>query len=434
MIESSLKKLIQRVTRRFVREKYRDLREGHKAALSAGRIERLRERELVRRQKLTIKAAAWRVMAQAYMLASDNGALPANVRQVMYAARPLVIEMVGRCWTKDDTFTQGLLPDYMAAHPEETKEWDVVFDARGHFTEPHSRKSLGIGTLDVRGYVNSWTGRVSANPGTPALDSDVPTIGPANRYRTALFIEKEGFDQLIERAGVAERYDLAIFSSKGQSVIAARRLVDKLSQTGVMILVAHDFDKYGLLIAHWLSHDSPRYKFERPPNVIDLGLRLADVQRMRLQAERVEYHQRKHPGHALTGCDGASSEEINFLCGKRTDDKFWIGRRVELNAMTARQFVEWLESKLSEHGLGKVVPDAPTLKVAWRRARRIARVNAAIARAMEQEADEDHDGEKPPPDLGRKVRQLLDREPRLPWDLALMRIAGDREEQFREGT
>jgi hypothetical protein len=45
----------------------------------------------------------------------------------------------------------------------------------------------------------------------------------------------------------------------------------------------------------------------------------------------------------------------------------WEGERVELNAMTADQFIDWLERKLDEQGIGKVVPDPETLATAYRR-------------------------------------------------------------------
>ena len=131
-----------------------------------------------------------------------------------------------------------------------------------------------------------WTSEdVGTDVEPPELDDSFPTSGPVNRFKYALFIEKEGFDPLLERAQIAERYDIAIFSSKGMSVIAARKLVDELSQAGVTVFVLHDFDRAGLLIAHWLSHDSERYRFKFPPNVVDLGLRLADVKRMKLQED-----------------------------------------------------------------------------------------------------------------------------------------------------
>ena len=54
----------------------------------------------------------------------------------------------------DRYFTQTLLPDYIAEHSE-AATWNVVFDARGHFTEPHTKRSIGLGTLEVRDYLQS---------------------------------------------------------------------------------------------------------------------------------------------------------------------------------------------------------------------------------------------------------------------------------------
>ena len=65
-------------------------------------------------------------------------------------------------------------------------------------------------------------------------------------YRFALFIDKEGFWPLLERAKIAGRYDLAILSTKGMSNTAARMLLEALADENVTILVTHDFDKSGL--------------------------------------------------------------------------------------------------------------------------------------------------------------------------------------------
>src|SRR5262245_21667608 len=70
--------------------------------------------------------------------------------------------------------------------------------------------------------------------------------GPQHRYGAILFIEKEGFHDLFKAVRLAERYDLALMSSKDMSVTAARSLIDEL--TDVPVLVLHDFDKQGFSI------------------------------------------------------------------------------------------------------------------------------------------------------------------------------------------
>jgi len=422
-LKDVLAKGMAKVTREFTEEKRKAAaatRGGGYIYISQAQKDRLIAREKKDAEKVIIKTAAYEVMYQAYMLASANGTLPANARQIMYAARPLVFEKTGgKCWEKSSYFTQTLLPDYVSEHPDETADWDVVYDARGHLVEPHVRARLGLGTLEVRRYVNSWSNGASV----PSVDIDIDdlwrTHGPHNRYHHALFIEKEGFDALLERSGIAQRYDIAIFSSKGTSTTATRMLVDRLSAAGVTILVAHDFDLPGLTIAYTLCHDSRRYEFQGEPNVIDIGLRLADVETMNLQSEPVEYAQIKDPRDKFRDWNhdyDTTSAELNFLVERQAESKLWRGRRVELNAMTSNQFIGWLERKLIDHGVEKVVPDEETLTAAWRRAQLIAEVKKSVE--ILKKAFEKYPP-IPPADLESRVREVLATSPGISWDQAL---------------
>ena len=204
----------------------------------------------------------------------------------MYAARPEIIRLTGKDtpWKDSKYFTQTLLPNYMQAHPDQTADWDVVFDARGHFREPHTGVEFGLGTLEVRRYLSMWASRLAL--GQPSF-----TV-PQNRhdgtdlcYRYALFVEKEGFDPLLERAQIAARYDVVLMSTKGMTVTAARQLIEALSRAGVTILVVHDFDKPGFEILDKFTSSTRRYKYTDTPTVIDLGLRLADGLALGLASE-----------------------------------------------------------------------------------------------------------------------------------------------------
>ena len=384
-------------------------------------LDRLRRRQ--RAREFSIKDAAYHVMARAYALASDNGQLPANARQVMYAARPLVLEFTGgKVWGDSAYFTQTLLPDYVELFADEAAAWDVIYDARGHLTEPHTGHALGVGTLEVRQYVRGWAGRLTE----PRLGVDFPysTTGPAHRYAHALFIEKEGFTPLLERARIAARYDLAIFSSKGMTTTATRQLVAELSRAGVTILVAHDFDKSGLEILASLRKDTRRHTWGTPPRVIDLGLRLADVQALGLASEPVDYRGNKNPRVHLEAC-GATAAEAEFLARPWTSADGYRGERVELNAMTARQFLDWLEAKLAAHGVAKVVPEDAVLAETYDHARRLAGAERAARRAL----DALPAGTTPvPADLEARVRDTLAADPELSWDAAVTRLAREDDE------
>jgi hypothetical protein len=370
---------------------------------------------MCRSSRYTIRDAAFDVMEGAYLKASANGTLPAMARQIMYAARGPIQDRTGER-LESQYFTQTLLPDYLGTFPEKTAHWDVVFDARGHFHEPHTGVIVPLGTLDVRAYLRDVQTHTTPwpvpAPFAGADDTRFPTCGPRHRFGAILFVEKEGFLPLFERVRLAERYDLAIMSTKGMSVTASRLLVDRLSRDhSAPVLVLRDFDKAGFSIAASFTRSSRRYIFQCYPRVIDLGLRLADVAPNGLESEDV-FYPKGDPTSNLRE-NGATEEEIAFLYNGRNH-----GRRVELNAFTSDALVAWIESKLEAHGVEKVVPTGEALTLAYRRVwerRALAERTAAIAR-------DTHDEAKTlaiPGDLESQIRVLLDDDPGLPWDAAV---------------
>jgi DNA topoisomerase VI subunit B len=379
-------------------------------------------RRAQKRGSMSIQEAAFAVMRRAYLETSDNGALPAGARQIMYKARPLVLERTGgRCWKKSNYFTQKLLPLYLESFPDETADWDVVFDARGHLHEPYTGRRVGLGTMEVRQYVCGWATEFSEAAEPPEVRWLCPTSGPANRFQFALFVEKEGFDSLLARSRIADRFGVAIMSTKGMTVTAARALIEQLSEAGVTILVIRDFDKAGFSIMHTMRSDTDRYKYHCRPQVIDLGLRLEDVRRLGLSSEKVEYGRRRR--HKRPPVDprinlrnsGASEEECDFLVRRQMDGGWWEGERVELNAIASRQFIEWLEAKLTEHGVLKLIPDAATLARAYRRATRLARLQRTVEDLL---ADDEEEPIDVPHDLEQQVREAMQGNTNC-WDSAL---------------
>jgi hypothetical protein len=148
---------------------------------------------LTRERGVSFKEAAAQIMETAYRQVSGPDGLPANARQIMYAARAHIQKVTGR-QLESNYFTQTLLPDYME---ENDVDWDVVYDARGHFTEPHDQgeKSFGIGTLEVRNYLAGFRNPSVVEAGFS--QSKVETNGPSGNFGAVLFIEKEGFAPLL---------------------------------------------------------------------------------------------------------------------------------------------------------------------------------------------------------------------------------------------
>ena len=355
----------------------------------------------------SIKEAAWQVMEDAYMKASGNDTLPAHARQIMYAARPEVQQLADREVGSnfDKYFTQTLLPDYIE---ENGVDWNVVFDARGHFHEPHTEESVALGTLQVRDYLYRVQEHEVKDLDFSIMEAKHPTLGPENRYGAILFIEKEGFMELFAAVKLAERYDLALMSTKGMSTTAARELVDNLA-CDVPLLVLHDFDKSGFSIFGTLSRDTPRYSFKGAPDVIDIGLRLEDIEGLESESVYVRGSTWKIKQNLLL--NGATDAEVEFLQHKR----------VEINAFTSDALVKWLEGKLEEHGVAKIIPDDEALADAYRRMRRQVVVQKHIYEALE-ELGEDDDDTPVPTDLKARIAAEHKKERTATWDSVLMDI------------
>jgi hypothetical protein len=397
--------------------KQRKAEERHASAV------RNRRDVLTRVRQITIREAAWQVMQAAYDEASSSGRYWANARQVFYKVRPKILNLTGKSELDSRYFTQTLLPDYIKEHGLEGA-WKIAYDARGHFTEPHRPRLSGsttraaLGTLEVREYL----GKSPADPlGIGLVPLDYPTAGPDNRFGGVVFIEKEGFDQQIAESGLADKHDVAFMSTKGMSNTASRELVDYLAGLGVRIFTVRDFDRAGFTIAGTLATSSRRYRFRNRADVTDLGLRLADVEEHGLDSEPWQEKVSQRSATATLLRHGATRDEIGFLI-KGTDWQYTWGQRVELNAFTTEQFIEWLDAKLEEHGAGKVIPDTGTLEIAWRRARMRHAVNKKIDEATASARDQ-ASREAVPADLAAQIRQRLDDHPALSWDEALAKIA-----------
>ena len=346
----AIKDAVCSVTKDWARQRKAEERDRN-AALN-------RRARLVRSHRVTLREAAIEVMRHAYLKAADDGSLPTKPRQIMYCARPYILERTGEDTLSGQYFSQTLLVDYMQEY--DCEDWDIIWDARGRFLEPHTSSDVPLGTLEVRQYLGlrpSFRSALAIEPDLP-----FPTSGAQNRFRNVLFIEKEGFHPILQAARLQERFDVALMSTKGMSVTASRKLLDDLSPYIDHIFILHDFDRSGFSIAGTLSKNSRRYVFRNSirEKFVDIGLRLAIVEALELQSEPVPQDEfRTWLKRARTlRARGASEEEIAFL---KT-------RRVELNAMTSRQLVDFVEAKFRAYGVKKVVPDNEVLE---RQARRI---------------------------------------------------------------
>lgn len=408
---SGLQSALKSVGKQWKKEKL------HQNRVSRATLDYLRNSDY----KQTIREAAFQVMEGAIYKASGDGRYLANARQIMYAARPEVLKLTGGdIWKDSAYFTQNILKAYIEQSEGNPIIENIVWDARGHITEPFTKRIIPLGGATVMEYIEGWNSEFDIF-GLPDLPRRIDTIGSKHRFNNVLFIEKEGFDPILKAAGIAEKYDIAIMSTKGVPVEAACQLINKLSSNGVRIFVLHDFDFAGFKIFQTLKQGT---KLSPGTPVIDLGFRISDIQD--LQSEPVSYQQEIDPRYYLKHC-GVTEEECDFLVnGSSYYRGSWSGNRVELNAMTSDQFIIRLEKKLKEHGVQKVIPDEEVLAKTYQKATFLLSVEKAVKQIKEKFMGQIIEF---PEDLLDRVTEILEENPMYSWDEAVYQIAEEMEEE-----
>ena len=355
---------------------------------------------------------AAKILPEAYAHASGGGKFPVSQRQLYYASREKFKELTDR-EIKADYFTHTLLRKYLNTH---RPNWRITADPRGTFAVPNTQHELRVpvGTLQIDAHLRKRLLPRDLEHFT--IPTGWPSITEKERYAAVLYIEKEGFEPLLQEARIAERFDLAILSCKGHSVAAARKLVDNVcaSGDGVPLFVVHDFDESGFQIAscltseseYALDNDRVAYHFENEINVTDFGLRLADVEQYDLPSETVKYRN--------IYLSNITSEERAYLKS---------GQRVELNAFTAPQFIQWLEDKLRAHLPERLVPADDVLASAFRRSIAVTRINQQLKNVLDDAIAESNTAELPEDLRGLVSKAMATRD--QPWDAAIDRIVED---------
>jgi len=182
----------------------------------------------------------------------------------------------------------------------------------------------------------------------------------------------------------------------------------------IPLLVLHDFDISGFTIFGTLRSSTRRFTYGRAFKVMDLGLRLADIEG--LEREEVYVSSPSKTADTLRR-HGATKQEIGILVG---------GERVELNALASDQLVTLIERKLAKHGVRKVIPDDDTLADAYQRMRKQAVIQDKIDELIE-ELDEAEFAV--PANLRQRIEKAIRADPARSWDAVVCEIArriGDR--------
>jgi hypothetical protein len=308
---------------------YKERRQAEKNAAKA--LRHYQSIMSIGENKTSIKEAVFAVLPEAIQAATDNERLPANVRALYYKVR----EAIQQYTTKEldyGYFSQDILISYW----QEFGRNPLIYnDPRGVLYAPHSEDIVQLGTFEVSQYVF-----------------------PEHEYNKVLYIEKKGLWHTLKAANLHKKYDMAVIAGEGYASEAIRVLLEK-AQAGqdYTIFVLHDADPDGYNIARTIQDKTKRMP-EHNITVIDLGLTIQASIDMKLNSET--FTRKKELVQDLV----LNAIEREYFGGKQqlsNTKKSWICQRVELNAMSAGQLVDYVDAGISraieaQHLNKKVIP------------------------------------------------------------------------------
>jgi hypothetical protein len=264
-----------------------------------------------------------------------------TVRSLFYAVRLIYLTSFPnvKFYKQYNSFTQDFLPKYEKTYG---RIEGLVREPRGNIAS-----------------VDEWAKRESKQIMTglylqgveEGIDYDL--VGCGNKI---IAVEKAG----LWRAMVENRFDLKLdailMNTGGFSTEAGREVLVEAHQTGLPVCILHDYDINGVLIYTTLTKPTQR-RDSYVPNVIDLGLNwevVSDlIERGDIIPEPVPTLRKQDQAklEGLVDRGRISYEEYDFL----------RENRVELNALTPFELMNWLEKVLEEKRLWKTIPNQEEL-------------------------------------------------------------------------
>jgi hypothetical protein len=314
----------------------RQEREDAEAQRIADREERQRRLAWLAKQKAEWKATpkirhvVIKLLPGAVEIEAASGYM-FNTRRLVYRIHDEVMRRTHRELTQNyfDRLLTEIEAEQGDLHPL------LIREARGNYSIPHlPDDAIPLGTQSVRSFRRPpWT------------------------FNKIIAIEKEDLRLMLRQARWDLRHDAFLTSAKGFNTRAARDVIDKIAETiePVRVFSVHDGDWAGTLIQHTLQN-ATLARGARKIEIIDVGVQPWEGIALGLSIEKVPVEFNK---------DGTSKRRaVGDYVRARTDRapngetwEEWLQRsRVELNAFTSAELIDWLDRKMAEHDAGKLIP------------------------------------------------------------------------------
>ena len=264
---------------------------------------------------------------------SGNGEDDFNSRQILYRMRPIVKEAI------DQTLTTKNFNKILTDYENDNGEIDGMYrDPRGSISHPHTGDIIPLGTRTVENYER-----------------------PVWEFNKILIHREGGFQRgsCEGAAGISGTIAWCCRRRASRRVLL-KDLVDKLAEHDepVTVFSAHDADASGTMINQTLQ-EATAARGARKIKIVNIGLEPWEAIAMGFDAEEFEQ------GETKSGEDRrrpVAQYVRDYDEENGTDWVEWLQtNRVELNAMTTPQLIEWLDRKMAEHGAVKLIPPSKVI-------------------------------------------------------------------------
>jgi hypothetical protein len=324
------------------------------------RIAEIEAAKAERKKLPTVKAVVLELLPGAVKIEAASGLL-FNSRRLLYRIRDTVLRRTGNELTQG--YFDALLTEIEAEHGDLSPL--LIREPRGSFFIPHYQvEAVPLGTMAVRAFRRpTWT------------------------FNKVVLIEKEDLRLMLEQAGWAQRHDCLLMSAKGFTTRAARDLIDAIAETTepVRPYCVHDADAAGTVIQHTFQH-ATLARGARKIEIVDLGLQPWEGVALGLPVEKVPVSHNKNGKPKYRPVGDYVKERTDRAPNGETWEQWLQHSRIELNAFTSHQLIDWLDAKMAEHGEGKLIPPADILTDGFGERVR-ERIQIAVAEAIIQRRD-----------------------------------------------
>ncbi|MHA1616907.1 MAG: hypothetical protein ACTSX9_06370 [Candidatus Njordarchaeales archaeon] len=277
-----------------------------------------------------------------------------TIRNVFYVAREIAMKHIGRFYNDYNSFTQDFFVAFKKNQPNSLKELlekYVITEPRGSWINPAIENEMPLGNR----FQKIGNTIVSVEYGIE--------VRKANKV---IVVEKRGLFLAMIANDFHKKLDAILVCTQGYIIERGKLAIQEIAEQypNIPIIILHDYDVNGILVKETLYKPTKRRDWLALNNVevIDIGLNWDVIKRFNLD-------KRAEPVKLSKQDMGKLEYLLNTKAIKREEYEFLKKFRVELNAMTPEEMLQWLEEELEKLGLGKYKPSQQEIdekaKVLW---------------------------------------------------------------------